>query len=93
VTTPDIINGIFEQIGGILIFRNCWMLYKEKRVMGVSIFTTAFFTAWGCWNLYYYPSLNQWASFIGGLSIAVGNGLWVIMAMYYAKKNKEDDNA
>ena len=50
----------------------------------------AFFTSWGVWNLYYYPTLHQWASFVGGIFLVLGNGTWVIMAAYYERKNKND---
>jgi len=62
----DLINGSWELVGGGLLMRNCWLLYKEKQVKGVSAATTAFFTSWGMWNLVYYPSLDQWFSFAGG---------------------------
>ena len=84
----DGINGLFESLGGILILLNCRQLYKDKQVKGVRVLTFSFFTAWGFWNLYYYPSLNQWLSFSGGVLIVIGNTLWVCMAVYYTKKNR-----
>lgn len=38
---------------------------------------TAFFTAWGFWNLHYYPSLEQWFSFYAGIVLVLGNLCWV----------------
>jgi len=87
----DIVNGFFECIGGIMMFLNCYKIWKDKQVKGVSIFATGFFTAWGYWNLYYYPSLNQWMSFVGGLFIVLGNTIWVSLAMYYMRKNKKTE--
>ena len=84
----DWINGLFEVISGILLFRNCWLLHKDKCVKGVSITTTAFFMCWGYWNMYYYPSLNQVVSFYGGILVALVLTVWVVMAVYY-KYRKE----
>jgi uncharacterized membrane protein YfcA len=82
----DFINCVFEFGGGILLIVNCFRLYKDKEIKGVSISVTAFFMAWGYWNLYYYPSLNQWWSFIGGILIVAANTVWVGMAIYYARR-------
>ena len=85
----DAVNGTYELSGGIFLIQNCVRLYKDKEVKGISILSAAFFTSWGYWNLYYYPSLNQWVSFFGGLLIVISNTWWVIMAMYYAKKKRK----
>ena len=83
----DFINGTYELVGGILLWNNVRVLYKHKVVRGVSVLTTAFFTTWGIWNLYYYPFLGQWASFLGGLVIVLANVVWVYLAVKY-RKNK-----
>ena len=86
MSIPDVINGSYEFIGGVFILLNCYRLYKDKMIRGCSIISTAFFCSWGYWNLYYYPSLNQWWSFIGGILIVTGNTLWVWLAIYYSRK-------
>lgn len=83
MTIPDLINGLFETGGGISSIFNCLALYKDKAVKGIYIPTVIFFTSWSFWNLYFYPHLHQWASFVGGLTIVVTNSTWVIMALYY----------
>jgi len=87
----DLINGIFEIFGGVFLMLNCFKLYKDKRVQGVSISVTVFFTAWGFWNLFYYPSLDQWASFFGGVLLVAANSVWVSMAIYYGIKKKQHE--
>lgn len=82
----DAINGSYEFIGGIFLLLNCFKLYKDKEVKGVSIFVSGFFATWSWWNCYYYPHLNQWLSFAGGLLIGTTNAAWVIMATYYMRK-------
>lgn len=81
--SPDIINGLFELSGGLLIANNCRTLWKDQMVRGVNVSTTAFFTAWGVWNLYYYPHLGQWWSFVGGICIASANTIWIALAIRY----------
>ena len=87
---PDFINGSFEVVGGLLCWVNVKRLLKDKTIQGVYWPIQAFFTSWGVWNLYYYPTLHQWASFVGGIFLVLGNGTWVIMAAYYERKNKND---
>ncbi len=77
--TPDQINGTFETLGALFVLNHCRKVWLDKRIAGVSVLSTAFFTAWGFWNLYYYPHLNQPFSFYGGLALVVANSLWVGM--------------
>jgi uncharacterized membrane protein YfcA len=83
---PDTVNGIFELVGSLFILLHCRRLFKDKRVAGVSVVAVVFFVAWGLWNLYYYPHLGQWYSFVGGVAIVSANALWVSMLIYYRKK-------
>lgn len=89
MTIPDGINGTYELCGGLFLYANCYRLFKDKEIKGVSILSTAFFCSWGYWNLYYYPSLSQWLSFCGGLMIVSANTLWVALAIYYTRKHKK----
>ena len=84
----DIVNGLFELVGSILVWTNVYKLHKDKKISGIFWPVTAFFATWGFWNLYYYPSLGQMWSFYGGLILVVGNTIWVIMAVYYKRNNQ-----
>ncbi len=77
----DIINGSFEMLGGLFILLSIIKLHRDKRIMGVSWLTVAFFAGWGWWNLYYYPSLDQWWSFSGGVFIVFMNTIWLSMML------------
>ena len=83
---PDVINGSYEFLGGIFMLLNCIKIYHDKKVKGISILSMAFFSSWAWWNIYYYPHLNQWISFIGGLLIALTNTIWFVMSIYYSRK-------
>jgi hypothetical protein len=84
--SADLINGLFEFCGGLLILNHCRVLLRDKAVAGVSVFSTAVFTSWGFWNLYFYPSLGQWWSFAGGLAIVCANALWLALMFKYRAK-------
>lgn len=82
----DLINAGFESMAGIFVFLSAWRVYKDKQVRGVSLWMVVFMLSWGIWNLYYYPSLDQWGSFYGGLSVAAANITWIALILYYRKR-------
>jgi hypothetical protein len=82
----DNVNGLYEFLGGLFVLLNVLRVYKDKQVRGVSIVATGFFASWGLWNLYYYPHLGQWASFLGGCCIVSMNLLWIGLMLYYVRK-------
>lgn len=84
--TPDSINGLFEFRGSILLWWNVRRLYLDKEIRGVSKLPTAFFAAWGLWNLFYYPSLGQIMSFFGGCSLVIANAVWFAQMAYYSRR-------
>ena len=84
--SADLVNGIFELVGGIIMFFNCRRLYRDKQVRGVMWQISAFYTVWGGWNLYYYPHLHQMLSFAGGILIVIANSIWIAQAIYYERK-------
>lgn len=83
---PDLINGSFELVGGCMGWLNVRALARDKTVRGVRILPSVLFASWGFWNLYYYPSLHQWASFTGGLAIGLANTVWVYLAIKYSTR-------
>lgn len=82
----DKINGGFEFVGALLILISCYRLYQDKEIRGVSSLPVLFFTAWGAWNMFYYPSLGQWWSFCGGVCVTTANLLWLALALHYGTK-------
>jgi len=88
---PDAINGTFEMSGGFLLWNNVRILIKQRSIRGVSIITTAIFSLWGFWNLFYYPHLNQWLSFIGGINVVLANTIWVILAIKFTRALPEKE--
>lgn len=88
--TPDQINGLFEAAGAMFVLNHVRRVWLDRAVAGVSLLSTAFFTGWGLWNLYYYPSLNQLYSYYGGVALVVANTLWIgAMAGVKLRSQKE----
>lgn len=79
----DIINGGFEFAAGLAVLRHCAVLQRDRQVRGVSIPAMFFFTAWGFWNIYYYPFLGQPFSFVGGIFVTVANCGYLALLMQY----------
>ena len=65
--SPDAVNGMFELLGAVFLVANCVRLYRDKQIKGVSPLPIVFFTVWGLWNLYFYPSVGAMWSFWGGI--------------------------
>lgn len=86
---PDLINGLFESLAGLMVLNHCRVLYADKSTRGVSIISSIFFTMWGFWNLYYYPTLNQYISFYGGLFVVAANAVYVGMMLFYRRNTKK----
>ena len=86
--TPDHINGTFEVIGGLLLFKNVKAIIRDKKLSGVSWQPVLFFSFWGLWNLYYYPGLDQWWSFAGGIIVVTANCIWLSLIGFYTLRNR-----
>lgn len=80
---PDLINGAFELSAGFMVWINTRQAWKDHKVYGVHWLPTMFFTSWGVWNLFYYPHLDQWCSFWGGVNIVIANIAWLYTVLYF----------
>ena len=82
---PDMINGLFELLGGAFVLNHCRVLHRARCSAGISLLSTAFFSLWGLWNLYYYPHLGQWMSTAGGVFITLANMLWIHLIIVHRR--------
>lgn len=89
--TPDHINASFELVGSYFTWMSAWVLYQHKETKGVYWPTWLFFSVWGGWNLFYYPSLGQWFSFYAGIVLVSGNIAWVLLAVKYKYWARDHD--
>ncbi len=85
MSLPDIINGSFETAAGFAVLHHCFKLYEHKQARGLSIPAVLFFTVWGLWNLFYYPHLDQFWSFVGGIFITIANIGYLVMLAHYSR--------
>jgi hypothetical protein len=82
----DKVNATFELFGGLLIALHCRKAIRDKEVRGTSLLAVAGFAVWGFWNLYYYPALDQWTSFVGGLGVVGANTAWAALIIRYRRR-------
>lgn len=83
---PDVANGSFELLGAALQWVNVRRLWQDRRVRGVDYRVWIFYTLWGGWNLWYYPSLEQWASTAGGVVMVIANLCWISLALKWRNR-------
>ena len=91
MSLPDLVNGAFEAFGSLFILNHCRALYQSRQADGVSLLSTAFFSAWGFWNIFYYPHLDQMISFYGGLAIASANLVWIYLIVTIRREKRLED--
>lgn len=84
--SADAINGAFEAGGAAAQLLSVRQIMRVRRIAGVSWPATGFFTAWGLWNLFYYPHLGQPLSFAGGGALVCTNVLWLSLVAFYARR-------
>lgn len=87
---PDLTNALFELGGGLVQIFNILKLKKDKIVRGLYWPTVLFFSCWGVWNMFYYNHLQQSLSWYAGILLASTNGIWLIMMLYYIRKEKNE---
>lgn len=80
---PDLLNSLFELSGAAFVFFSIRDTLKNKSATGISIITVLFFSVWGYWNLFYYPSLEQWLSATGAILLAITNTVWLTLVLYF----------
>jgi hypothetical protein len=74
----DVINGLFETFGAVMITLSTHKLLRERIVRGIHWGQVAFFTSWGVFNMFYYPSIDQVWSFRGGCLVFAANMVYLI---------------
>lgn len=75
----DGINGLFELFGCAAVGLSIRRLYADRQVHGVSILMIAFFTTWGFWNLFFYPSVHATLSTIGAAATCAANSWYLVL--------------
>lgn len=89
--TPDLINAFFEFGASAFICMHIRATWRARSAAGVSLVATVFFFAWGAWNLFYYPHLDQDASFWAGILVMLANSAWVASIIYWRTGRHQHD--
>lgn len=84
--TPDTMNAVFEGGGALLLCMNVHRLWLDKKLAGVALAPTLWFNVWGAWNLYFYHSIGQLASWYAGMAVFAVNTAWVALALCYSRR-------
>ncbi len=79
----DAVNSLFQLGGSFAVIWTAIILFDAKEIRGVSVASTVFMALWGFWNLYYYPSLEQWFSFAAAVVMAAANTVRVIGMIWF----------
>lgn len=91
----DYVNAAFEACASLAILNHARAVWVSKQARGVSMVSTCFFTAWGFWNVYYYPHLGQRFSFYAGIAVLFAQGAWLGIIWYvrqYGVLNEQRDS-
>jgi hypothetical protein len=83
IAIPDLVNAGFELLASVALLGHCWRLWRAASAAAVSLPSTVFFASWGFWNLFYYPSMGQWWSFMAGIAVMLVNILWIGLQVRY----------
>lgn len=86
MTFGDLINAFYEGGASLAVLNHCRILNAQKKVNGLSIASTVFFTSWGFWNMYYYNSLGQTFSWAAGFAVCFANCYYVSLLLKYKDK-------
>lgn len=87
----DLINGLFEIGGAALICLSIRRIWIDRAVRGFSPWPIVFFTAWGFWNaFFYYPGLDQWFSWAGGVAVVTVNSIYLALIWLFTRKPSKE---
>lgn len=86
MTHFDLINAVFEGGGALFLLANVRRIIRDKSVKGVSLWTSAWWTTWGFWNVYFYSAVQTPASFYAGIAVVLVTAVWLGLAVYYARR-------
>jgi hypothetical protein len=85
--SPDITQAFWEFGSACFQLLNVRAIRASKGISGVHWIPTAFFGAWGVYNLWFYTVLNLPLAYWAGLFITLVNGVWLGHVAYYTRGN------
>ena len=88
----DVINSVFFFTSSSVVWLNVIRLFKDKGIKGVRLIPGFFFSLSTIWGIYYYYELDQPWSVLGMVLMATANTSWIVLAIYYTIKEKNQGN-
>lgn len=80
---PDLTQAFWELGSAVFGLLNIRAIRRSKSIAGVHWAPTAFFTAWGVYNLWFYDALHLPVAWWAGMAITAVNLIWLSHALYY----------
>ena len=81
-------NGLFEVVGGLLLFLNTWRAWRDGQIRGLHPAPMVFFWSWGLFNLWYYRSIHQPWSAAAGLLPCLGNTAFIATWAWFWRRDR-----
>lgn len=91
--SPDITQAAFELGSACFQVLNVRAIRRSKTLAGVHWLPTAFFGAWGVYNLWFYAVIHLPLAWWAGLAITITNVVWLAHVGWYALMTKADTDA
>jgi hypothetical protein len=88
--TMDLLNGLFETGGALITLLSVRQLLRDRQLRGAHWGPTVFFTAWGAWNLAYYPHLRQPVSTVGAALLVIVNVAYLALMLRFRTQKSGD---
>lgn len=93
MTLPDITQAAWELGSAAFGLLNIRAIRRSKRLEGIHWAPTAFFFAWGVYNLWFYSALGLPVSWFAGCAITAVNMAWLAHVAYYCLNKTPRDFA
>ena len=86
--TKDLINGILEMGGALITLLSVRQILRDRAMAGFHWGPTIFFTGWGVWNLYFYPSISMPLSTAGSAALVLVNAFYLHLMLRFWRGNQ-----
>ncbi len=74
-----------------MLWLNLQRLMADKEVKGFDYRVVILTTAWGFWNLFYYPMVGHMFSFYAGIGVVAMNSTWLWLVWRYSRQRSGVD--
>lgn len=83
--SADLANGLWEAAGSLVGLLASLQVLRDRRVEGTRWWLPLFFWSWCAWNLWYYPAIDQWWSFLGACLMFLSNGTYACLLWWFRR--------